>query len=415
MKNRLRILRVERNWSQAELAKRLGVSRQTINALEVGKYDPSLPLAFKIARLFNTSIETIFFTEEKSMFAQSPFPSFKRPIARSKFSKFTRSAIKALELAEDESRRVGSNGAGTAQILIGLIAEDKGIAAQTLKSFGISKEVVQTEVERMFDREARHTSQESRYTPRAIRALYNSVEESFALDRYVALGHLSHYEIDTEDLLLGLLRVTDCVAVKVLENLKVNIDELRTQLLKVTPRGSAAMFAMATQEKINKSNQAAITSEYLEESTPDFITSQVSTRFSVRLFTWVETRKLGYVIGSTTGYQLADGEILTPQISFILQERLKRIPRTYPEVLPDLVVEVKSAMSRRSLLESKIKLFLQEGTRVGLLIDPDQQSVTIYRPGIEAEVIENGEIITFPELLLGWELPVSDLWLPLFE
>jgi putative transcriptional regulator len=60
VKNRLRVLRAERNWSQAELAEALGVSRQTINAIEVEKYDPSLPLAFKMARLFGTRIEDIF-------------------------------------------------------------------------------------------------------------------------------------------------------------------------------------------------------------------------------------------------------------------------------------------------------------------------------------------------------------------
>jgi putative transcriptional regulator len=60
MKNRLKVLRAERDWSQADLAERLEVSRQTINALETGKYDPSLPLAFKIARLFGQPIETIF-------------------------------------------------------------------------------------------------------------------------------------------------------------------------------------------------------------------------------------------------------------------------------------------------------------------------------------------------------------------
>ena len=60
MNNRLKVLRAERNWSQAELAERLGVSRQTVNALETGRYDPSLPLAFKIARVFDQPIESIF-------------------------------------------------------------------------------------------------------------------------------------------------------------------------------------------------------------------------------------------------------------------------------------------------------------------------------------------------------------------
>ena len=60
MKNRLRVLRAEREWSQADLAERVDVSRQTINALETGKYDPSLPLAFKIAAVFEKPIEEIF-------------------------------------------------------------------------------------------------------------------------------------------------------------------------------------------------------------------------------------------------------------------------------------------------------------------------------------------------------------------
>ena len=60
MKNRLKVLRAERNWSQADLAARLDVSRQSVNAIETGKYDPSLPLAFEIARLFGQPIEAIF-------------------------------------------------------------------------------------------------------------------------------------------------------------------------------------------------------------------------------------------------------------------------------------------------------------------------------------------------------------------
>lgn len=60
MNNRLKVLRAERDWSQAELAGRLDVSRQAVNAIETGKYDPSLPLAFRIARLFNMRIEELF-------------------------------------------------------------------------------------------------------------------------------------------------------------------------------------------------------------------------------------------------------------------------------------------------------------------------------------------------------------------
>jgi putative transcriptional regulator len=64
MKNRLKVLRAERNWSQADLAGQLEVSRQSVNAIETGKFDPSLPLAFKLARLFGAKIEEIFEDEE---------------------------------------------------------------------------------------------------------------------------------------------------------------------------------------------------------------------------------------------------------------------------------------------------------------------------------------------------------------
>lgn len=72
MRNRLRLLRAEHNWSQADLAARLQVSRQTVNAIETGKYDPSLPLAFQIARCFNMPIEAIFFPDDESQDQHTP-------------------------------------------------------------------------------------------------------------------------------------------------------------------------------------------------------------------------------------------------------------------------------------------------------------------------------------------------------
>jgi putative transcriptional regulator len=66
MKNRLRVLRAEKNWSQADLAQRLEVSRQSVNAIETGKFDPSLPLAFRLARLFDMTIEQIFIDDGSS-------------------------------------------------------------------------------------------------------------------------------------------------------------------------------------------------------------------------------------------------------------------------------------------------------------------------------------------------------------
>jgi len=66
MENRLRVLRAERNWSQQDLAQRLDVSRQSVNAIETGKYDPSLPLAFRVSELFGLSIEEIFLSPSRN-------------------------------------------------------------------------------------------------------------------------------------------------------------------------------------------------------------------------------------------------------------------------------------------------------------------------------------------------------------
>ncbi len=70
MRNRLKVLRAERNWSQADLADKLDVSRQSVNAIETGKYDPSLPLAFKIAQVFGLAIEQIFIADEAAQAAE---------------------------------------------------------------------------------------------------------------------------------------------------------------------------------------------------------------------------------------------------------------------------------------------------------------------------------------------------------
>ncbi len=71
MKTRIKVFRAERDWSQADLAERVEVSRQTINAIETGKYDPSLPLAFKIARAFQRNVEEVFLWEEPQSKIQS--------------------------------------------------------------------------------------------------------------------------------------------------------------------------------------------------------------------------------------------------------------------------------------------------------------------------------------------------------
>ena len=152
MQNRIRVLRTEQRWSQAQLAEFLSVSRQTINALEVGKYDPSLPLALKIAQLFSIPIETIFSAEEGIMFAKQPPLDFSSLSDAPYFSRFIPRALKVIRLAQKEARRLGHNFVGTEQILVGLIEEGTGIASQVLMAAKVNLRATQIEIEKIIGR-----------------------------------------------------------------------------------------------------------------------------------------------------------------------------------------------------------------------------------------------------------------------
>jgi DNA-binding XRE family transcriptional regulator/Uma2 family endonuclease len=399
MKNRLRILRAERNWSQAELAKRLEVSRQTINALEMGKYDPSLPLALKIARLFGCAIETVFFPNPIELSGK-----------KSMFERFTEKAVKSIMLAQEEARLMGHNFVGTEQILLGLIAEGTGMAAKVLKVAGVELAETRREVEKIIGRGQDEFSVEIPFTPRGKQVLV------FA---HGASSGLSHQYIGTEHLLLGLLRVIDGVAARVLENLGISLRELTAQVFREIAPKRTDPLPVARPIQVVKSE------DDLDEVPADFTSGVLTTRFCVQLSAWVEPRQLGYVVSSGVGYRLLDEgvgyrllkdeELVTPHCSFILKERLRRMPRTYPEVLPDLILEIKSAFNRLALLQEKVLSFIHMGVRVGLLIDPDQRTITVYRPSAAETVLTEGETLTIPELLPGWELPVSELWHPIFD
>ncbi len=386
MQNRLRILRAERSWSQAELAERLEVSRQTVNALEVGKYDPSLPLAFKIAQLFRCPIETIFFSEETSM---------------SIFERFTAKAKQVIVRAQEEGRRLGHQCVGTEQLLVGLIEEDSGVAAKVLKSVGVNLDAARIEVEKIIGRGAGVKGVEFPFTPKAKLVLDSSIEEA---------RRLGHSYIGTEHLLLGSLQITDGVAVRVLQILGVDLQQLRQQVLKEITLGPTPIQIVTS-----SSGQMKSGGDNSGDSPTDFTSGEISARFCALLFSWVEPRQLGHIVGSSAGFQLPNGDVVAPLVSFFSRSRLKRVPRTYPELVPELVVEIKSAFDQLASLQEKIRRFLDLGALIGLLIDPDERTVAVYNSSNEFNVLGESDLLTIPALFPGWELLVSELWPPVFD
>ncbi|MEH2040895.1 Uma2 family endonuclease [Nostoc sp.] len=155
----------------------------------------------------------------------------------------------------------------------------------------------------------------------------------------------------------------------------------------------------------------------------DYESEEIGARLITFLNNWVMSRKLGRITGSSAGFILPNIEeddsekrnLRAPDVSFVRADRLKKTKRDFVELVPDLMVEIKSKSDRIKPLEEKIELFLQLGSTVGMLIDPDKLTVTVYRLNQAPVVMQNGDTLTLPDLLPGWELAISELWPPEFE
>ena len=140
------------------------------------------------------------------------------------FERFTEKAIKVIMLAQEEARRLGHNFVGTEQVLLGLIGEGTGVAAKTLKSMGVTLKDARAEVEKIIGRGSGFVAVEIPFTPRAKRVLELSWDEA---------RQLGHNYIGTEHLLLGLIREGEGVAARVLENLGVDLNKVRSNVVKM--------------------------------------------------------------------------------------------------------------------------------------------------------------------------------------
>ena len=155
--------------------------------------------------------------------------------------------------------------------------------------------------------------------------------------------------------------------------------------------------------------------QVLVMSPSGYESDEVAVRFTVQLWNWVDPRKMGRVTGSSAGFDLPELGVRAPDASFVTAERLRRAPRSFAPLVPDLMVEVKSPSDAIEVLEAKIAQFLELGAKVGILINPEDETVRIYRSNQATEFLTSADLLTVPELLPGWEVRVADLWSPIFE
>jgi Uma2 family endonuclease len=147
----------------------------------------------------------------------------------------------------------------------------------------------------------------------------------------------------------------------------------------------------------------------------DIVSSEIGAELVSLLRNWVKPRKLGRVFESSGGFILPNSNVTAPDVSFVTADRLKQSKRYFAELVPDLVVEIKSQSDRLKPLREKILSFIELGAKVGILIDPDKRTVTIYTPTAEPDVLRDGDMISIPELLPSWEVPVAEVWPIEFE
>ncbi|UNU27645.1 Uma2 family endonuclease [Microcoleus vaginatus HSN003] len=142
----------------------------------------------------------------------------------------------------------------------------------------------------------------------------------------------------------------------------------------------------------------------------DIVSSEIGAELVRLLLNWVKPRKLGRVFDSSGGFILPNSDLRAPDVSFVVADRLKQSKRYFAELVPDLVVEIKSQSDRLKPLREKILSFIELGAKVGILIDPDKRTITIYTPQAEPVILRDGDMISIPELLPGWEVAVTELW-----
>ena len=158
-----------------------------------------------------------------------------------------------------------------------------------------------------------------------------------------------------------------------------------------------------------------VNGEVIVMSPSGYEADEVAVEMAAQLRNWVKPRKLGRVTGSSAGFVLPNSDTRAPDVSFVLAERLRRSPRAFAELAPDLMVEVKSPTDSLTNLRAKIDEFLELGTRIGILVNPEKEWVEIRCSGQEPVMLHNGDILTVPDLLPGWEVKVEDLWAVEFD
>lgn len=155
--------------------------------------------------------------------------------------------------------------------------------------------------------------------------------------------------------------------------------------------------------------------ELVVVSPHDLVSSTIVMRLGRSIAQFVDDRALGHVFESNGGFRYADGDLLAPDISYISRARLPRVPRTFAEATPELVVEIQSSTQRAAAVRAKLALLLEKGSTVGLYVDPGTHRIEVHRRGADVVVLGDADTLEIPDVLPGLLVRVCDIWPPDYD
>ncbi|MDH6055418.1 Uma2 family endonuclease [Umezakia ovalisporum] len=147
----------------------------------------------------------------------------------------------------------------------------------------------------------------------------------------------------------------------------------------------------------------------------DIFSSEISSRLIGFLFAWVNPQPWGRLFDSPGGFILPGSNLTAPDVSFVRPARPGQNLPYFGEIVPDLVLEIKSQGDRVKALVDKIFNLIKLEAVVGILIDPDTATVTVYHGKNQPMIFTTGDTLTIPELFPRWELPIAELCPPVFD
>jgi Uma2 family endonuclease len=180
----------------------------------------------------------------------------------------------------------------------------------------------------------------------------------------------------------------------------------------ITLRVTHEEFEKLCQDNPEQSFELTASGELIVMAPAGYESSEKNGDLFGELWSWNRQTKIGRAFDSSGGFTLPNGAIRSPDVTWIEKSKLLDVPAgvKFPQVIPDFVVELRSDTDRMPKLREKMEEYRSNGVRLGLLINPKNQQVEIYRPGQEPEILASPTAIDCSEVMPGFILSMSEIW-----